>query len=538
MFRNESTAVIDKAKSREKAKVKARVDSTSTRPVHASNQKSDSLSPSVFHDEIPDSTRFRLDPNHSKCLKTHIPSFSIFPTIEERSISYFSTHSSMWLRNFDLVDTICAESNADEHLLASMSAVGLASFSNSVHAPELMIRARRDYVTALQLTHAALRSPSEVKKDSTLFAVMILSIFETVTGNNARSLAAWTEHINGAAALVKLRGQEQFNTQAGKRMFLQVTSNLMLSCIQRTLPMPSHIVELRKSAEQFMDAENPAWRLSGIIIDLTIFRAAIRDGEIVGPRAIIDTALEIDHRFVSVFENLPEYWQYEIVYTDETPHLIWNGVYHVYKEFWVAHIWNGMRTCRILIHEIIRDQLLAASYSIEPIYTASESLTQNESSEAIMIQMRDDILGSVPHHTQSSMIETKTFIHCPHQFIEGSRSYFVLWPLYLAGAMDLTTQKIREWAITRLRDIGNTAGLRQAIVVAEYLETKRHISVWDRVEKDDWRRACPSKPKQLAQFFRQLSSSSEGIFEVADEVTQAETITSDIRDHEDLLVPV
>lgn len=473
MFRNENTSVIDKARSREKDRAKARAKLEAATPSSTTTPKPRDSQEPILDDEDFEPTRFHLDPHQGQNLKSLIPSAQMFPTIDERALGYFATHSSTWLRNFDLVDMICGESNADEHLVASMSAVGLASFSSSIHAPELMIRARRDYVTALRLTNAALRSPSEVKKDSTLFAVMILSIFETVAGNNEKSLAAWTEHINGAAALVKLRGEEQFNTQAGKRMFLQVTSNLMLSCIQRTIPMPAHIVTLRKSAESFMDKENPAWRLSGIIIDFTIFRAAIQDREIVGPKAIIAAALEIDRRFIAVFENLPEEWRYQIVYTDENPHLIWNGSYHVYKEFWIAHIWNGMRTCRILLHEVIRDQLLSPSSALEPPFTVSECLVQNQASEDIMIQMRDDILGSVPHHTQARILPSPGFL-------EGSRSYFILWPLYLVGAMDLTTERIREWAITRLRDISETAGLRQALVIAEYLISRKHIKAWDR----------------------------------------------------------
>jgi hypothetical protein len=510
MFRNESIAVIVKAKNREKAKAKARTISPPNTVVCQSNPILGSSNVLVPKQEISDSVRFRLDKtNHGIYVKTHIPSVCIFPTIEERSLGYFSAHSNSWLRNFDLVDAICSESSTDEHLLASMSAVGLASFSNLVHAPELMIRARRDYVTAIQLTNAALRSPRDVKKDSTLFAVMILSIFETVTGNNEKSLTAWTEHINGAAALVKLRGQEQFNTQAGKRMFLQVTSNLMLSCIQRSLPMPAHIVELRKFAEEFMDSGNTAWRLSGIIIDLTIFRAAIHDGGLTGPREIIEEALKLDRRFKVEFENLPPCWRYQIVHTDETPELIWGGSYHVYEEFWVAHIWNSMRTCRILIQELIRDQLLSAAYSHEVIFTTKECLEQNEASEAIMIRMRDDILGSVPHHTQSNVLSTKGNNSGSNILLEGSRSNFILWPLYLAGAMDLTTDEIREWVIRRLRDIGDAVGLRQALVIAEYLADRKHISAWDRVGRDHQHLVRPPRPKELATFFTTLARDSE-----------------------------
>ena len=471
MFRNESTSVIDKAKSREKNKAKARAKLEAATPSSTTTPRSRHTHEPLLDNEDSELNRFHLDPQQVQHLKLLIPSAQVFPTINERALGYFVTHSSAWLRNFDLVDAICSPSHVDKHLLASMSAVGLASFSSSAHAPQLMIRAQRDYVKALQLTNAALKSPSEVKKDSTLLAVMILGIFETVAGSNGKSLAAWAEHINGAAALVKLRGEEQFNSQAGKRMFLQVTSNLMLSCIQRTIPMPEHMVVLHKSAESFMDTENPAWQLSSIIIDFTIFRAAIQNREIVGPRAIISELLDLDQRFIAVFENLPEEWRYQIIYTDENPHLIWNGRYHVYKEFWIAHIWNGMRTCRIIVHETIQDQLLLASSALEPPFTASESLVQNQASEDIMIQMRDDILGSVAHHTQASTPPSMGIL-------EGSRTYFVLWPLYLAGAMKMTTPSIRQWAITRLRDIAETAGLRQALVIAEYLISRKHIAAF------------------------------------------------------------
>jgi hypothetical protein len=301
---------------------------------------------------------------------------------------------------------------------------------------------------------------------------MVLSIFETVTGNNERSLAAWAEHVNGAAALVKLRGKDQFQTQAGMRMFLQVTSNLMLSCIQRTTAMPDHIVELRKEAEKYMDTDNPAWRLSGIIIDFTIFRAAVRNVKIVGPRAVVAAGLEIDRHFLEAFGNLPEEWHYKVVYTDENPEMIWNGNYHVYKENWMVHIWNGMRVCRIMLHETIRDQLLAASTAMTPIFTECEIAAQNDSSMNAMLQMRADILASVPHHTPMNF-STKSV-----SLLEGSRAYFVLWPLYLAGAMDVTTEQIRKWVIARLRSIGESVGIKQAFVVAEYLSQKKIIETW------------------------------------------------------------
>lgn len=470
MFRNESNAVIGKAKARERSKAR----SNPLPPPEPVEPAEELFNAQSFKNdlELPeDLSMCRID--QGAFVQTLLPSCTMFPSLEERGLSYFSTLSSTWLRDPSLVDDISNQSNAEEHLLASMSAVGLANFSNSVHAPEIMVRARRDYVNALQLTNAALRSPTEAKKDSTLFAVMLLGIFETITGNNDRSLAAWTEHINGAAALVKLRGRDQFKNAAGQRMFIQVTASLMLSCIQRTIPMPQHIVDLRKEAAKFVDSENPAWRLSSVIIDFTILRSDVRDCKIVGPKAVIEAALQLDGRFISVFENLPENWKYDMAYTDENPHLIWNGCYHVYKESWMAHIYNSYRTCRILLHEIIRDQLLAASTAMTPIIPIAQMIVQGEKSVAIMLELQADILASIPRFTPSPISESAQGL------LEGSRSYFILWPLYLVGNMDLTTDPIREWAIQRLRNIGETVGIRQALVVAEYMERRKYIMVWN-----------------------------------------------------------
>lgn len=213
--------------------------------------------------------------------------------------------------------------------------------------------------------------------------------------------------------------------------------------------------------------------MSGVIIDYTIFRANVRECKIVGPKAVIEAALEIDRRFIEVLNDIADVWTYETIYTDEAPHLVWNGNYHVYKESWMGHLYNGVRTCRIMLHETIRDQLLAATTAITPIFPITKMIAQGESSVNIMLDMQAQILASIPHNLPTMDLEEAPSLWA------GSRSYFVLWPLYVVGAMDLTTEAIRKWAVARLKDIGETAGIRQALVVAGYLESRRWIRVWD-----------------------------------------------------------
>jgi hypothetical protein len=479
MFRSENDVVIGKSKVRgESSKPRAKLSSstpTATTPRPSVEDLSNAVAISSrgwvkdldrlsLERGVPIDSQFYLEPDPLLAC--------IGPTLTERARGFFSSNSSKWLRNYDLVDELCMK--GDEPLLASIGAVGLASYANSVHGPHLLNLARMDYVKALQLTNAALRSPTEVRKDSTLFSVMILSIFEMVAGSNEHSLEAWTEHINGASALLKLRGPSQFRTRAGQQLFVMVTSNLMISCVQRTIPVPEHIVDLRRTAGQVMNSTTwPAWQVSEVIFDFANYRAAVRDCQIVGPKAIIEAGLEVDRKFLAAFQDVPENWKYRTVYTDQDDDCVWNRRYDVYNDYWTSQIWNGMRSCRILIHEIVRDQLLAASTAMNPIFTKEESKEQNAQSVHTMYKMQADILATIPMHVPSTPNDR------PTSLMEGSRGYFVLWPLYMAGVMDLATQPIKTWVIGRLRAIADQVGIRQATLLADILETHRHISAWD-----------------------------------------------------------
>lgn len=114
-----------------------------------------------------------------------------------------------------------------------MKAVGLAGVAHARSSLSLLKSARQQYVKAIEATNAALRSPLQVKKDSVLISIMVLSIFETVTGANQKSLQDWAEHLMGAAALIKVRGIEQLNSANGRRMFIQLTASLMIASMRR-----------------------------------------------------------------------------------------------------------------------------------------------------------------------------------------------------------------------------------------------------------------------------------------------------------------
>jgi hypothetical protein len=181
------------------------------------------------------------------------PASTIHPSVEERGISHFfanfvAAQNGPSRGHFHYLHQVASDSGFDDCLKPSLVATGLAGLANISKSSQLMSHARKQYTTALRNINAALASPSDATKDSTLVAIMVLAMFETTAGAFQLSLKAYTQHINGAAALVKLRGRSQLRTRVGIGIFVQVTSHLLVSCVQRDLPIPTEIVELREEA--------------------------------------------------------------------------------------------------------------------------------------------------------------------------------------------------------------------------------------------------------------------------------------------------
>jgi hypothetical protein len=66
----------------------------------------------------------------------------------------------------------------EQALLAGITAVGKASLANLHQSNTLRESASDDYVTTLNLVSTAIRDTEQIKEDSTLIAIFLLSIFE------------------------------------------------------------------------------------------------------------------------------------------------------------------------------------------------------------------------------------------------------------------------------------------------------------------------------------------------------------------------
>lgn len=420
-------------------------------------------------------------------------------TLEERSTSFFNTNYVLQAQvtqdyyNCDSMEKLLAQAATNEHLFVSIKAVGLAMFSNSIQAPHLLNDARKDYVKALRLTNKALSDPSTATTDSTLFSVLILSIFETLAGSSQDSLSAWTKHIEGAALLIKLRGPEQFATATGRRLFFHVVANLFISCLQRTVRFPSYIAEMRKKEmPKYMTTGTVGWAASNLTIDFANFRAAIRNREIVDVKTIFTKGMEFEERFINLMSDLPERWTYKTRYSRANPDLIWDGYYHVYQDIWTCQLWNSMRTCRIMLHELIRAALKSGRHSTPQIFSEEEYEIRMADLWSATAKLRDDLLASIPQQLSLNFaLETQSPISGfsrnsrPTAHLRGMTGYYAVWQMFVVGELEHTSAKLRSWIIGRLKFIADTMGVKQAAVVANILEQSMPITAWDSSELEE-----------------------------------------------------
>ena len=455
--------------------------------------------------------------------------YSIMPTVEDRALTYFVCNYNDGIRVpgegfFDHLDLYYSSISATDPLVTSIKAVGLAGYAHHVQSTKLVNASRYQYIQAVQLTNNALRSPEDAIKDSTLISITILGMYELLTGGTNRSLKAWAEHVNGAAALLKLRGIQQLATPMGRRLFAQVTNELVTTCLQRNMRLPEHIIQMVTSLGTLTEYNTRAVDVMVSIMNVNQFRAAVEDKSITDPYAILEKALELDGALKAITDDPPSIWQYLTVSVPSAhPDEIFNGRCHIYKDPWSVNIWNGLRISRILLHFRIRATLLEGFAARPPAFTTSEYTVQFQRSTDACYELQAEILASIPQllgfappsqpsrnglreetlYTQwdrraevakagrlmagiddpsdiltppytpqlrHSQALTSKPISVPH-----SNGYALLWPLWLAGDMDLATPEVQQYCARTLRRIARDLGISQAKMLARAIESRMDI---------------------------------------------------------------
>ena len=235
------------------------------------------------------------------------------------------------------------------------------------------------------------------------------------------------------------------------------------------------------AAESESEDKQAEHHLFVIIGRLCALRATVDRYQNIGIR-VITLANLIDSDLESWRSRLPPNYLYSISWSTNTEY-VFSGTFHVYNNTWAVAVLNLYRCARILTQEVI-----TAWLARNTLPNAALMESQQRHSEYFIAKLAHEICASVPFIVGNSESSIYSLRHQSAATATG-----LLWPLYVAGVIDLQINGMRAWIITRLELIGLTMGIKQAESLAHVLRTKPEITAWDKLETiqadevlDDW----------------------------------------------------
>ncbi|KAF1810197.1 hypothetical protein P152DRAFT_102382 [Eremomyces bilateralis CBS 781.70] len=433
MFRDESLRIIKRV-----------------RKTYDDNAPLEQRAPLIVHNAVP---TVQLQSNGSDGATTadspRVPRVLPLPIIEMAANFFFAKYTCdeppLSSDFFSWLAKMYNQNQPNYAFRAVIEATGMAGISNVNYAPEIASKAKERYVEALAATKQALNNPHESVSDATLVTVINLGIFEFITFEDWDLYHSWSAHLDGATALLQLRGQEQFNHERGEQLFAQFRSQLLYACLQQDLAPPQALRELHQDFRGSIRGKPRMTVKPGQMIDISYrlldLRAAIKNGDMTDHDAILDVAIQMDNDLKSWRASLPPVWAYATVDAHDIPAgSYFGGKQHVYSSPYIAQVWNNWRTQRILVNRIIFDH--------QPPYD-----TASRSQEYFLLSLIQEL-------------SVEICISAPN-FLGKPRSTTLIWPLLVVAQEPLNLYNERSWATEVLRHIGSVMGVRRASLLAD-----------------------------------------------------------------------
>ena len=226
--------------------------------------------------------------------------------------------------------------------------------------------------------------------------------------------------------------------------------------------------------------------LSGIIVRFCNLRGSMDSMRDYRHSAdIVLSALDIDAELESWAADCPDMYMYETVTLQTRSESVFSDNYHVYCNIWIATVWNHYRSIRILLNELVIEQLghLKQCSEALPDFRGEHPSMFYERQIVVcrssLLQLTQEICASVPfflsHGVQGD---------CPPKAAGGN---LLLWSLYTAGCTDVVSNVMRTWVIGNLESITETMGIQQAKVLAYLLSVRKNPpEKLEEIDTDEW----------------------------------------------------
>ncbi|KAH7016389.1 C6 zinc finger protein [Microdochium trichocladiopsis] len=416
----------------------------------------------------------------SNCIRLHTSSWShafadvlqlpitLSPSMEDTVVSHFYHTTLETISDEDPVHFLHSQLPSLYARGSPKSALRLATEAISYAASRQYIRqgalvARERYVKAVKAIRQAVQDPVEAQDPAVLYAILLLSGFETMIGD-LESPLAWGTHLDGAAAVARIQVASHGNSALSRGIFGFILKGTVLIHMQSCQPMGETSVLFNATATtSHQNPEGALFSLAAKIPNLQhksshiLARSpAVEQSHV---QRLLQCARRIDQDLLDWADAVRETWPYIVaVDIDQLSDLSYTPrEIHRYPSFYTARVWNCYRVSRLIVQSILHRANVRLSTFEGASNNAHHEIEESEEQSNMLV---NDICASVPFLLGNDLsrmkllsptsivaaIEAKNREHAP-----ATGRFSLILPLRVACSASSVPRAQKEWIHLQLQ---------------------------------------------------------------------------------------
>ncbi|KAF2825578.1 hypothetical protein CC86DRAFT_293941 [Ophiobolus disseminans] len=332
--------------------------------------------------------------------------FVLYQPLDDLGISFFmssyiSSDPSV-SQLYYLPDFYAKVGYSNPGLQQSITAAGLAGYAKATRQQDLVNTATKHYIAAIRGINAAISDTETAAQDSTLLSIIMVAMFEALINPRLSGMEIFAKHLDGAVAIAILQLKQGKFTDVTHKLVTTLVQTIVVNCWVTHMDLPRDFAQLAKRLKKESVAKvDPSFvhrNFLEIVLELVLFREALRKDAYQHPMAIIRQAQNIDNSLANFARVMPRRALFKAfqVPPQGIEQLAYNGYYHVYPQRFTAHLWNSVRSSRLRLHQVILRQCRILLSSLALPKDENFLVAQKEKSEAEIVHFALEISATVP----------------------------------------------------------------------------------------------------------------------------------------------